>query len=210
MIEAVIFDLDGTLWDSAAPVVDAWNRVLEQEYPGVRPPITCEEEKGLMGLPMDELARRLFPNLPDEECQMILNACVIEENRYLEQHGAVLFPAVEETIQTLSERFRLMIVSNCQTGYIEAFLKAHCLGGYFCDFQCFGDNGFSKGDNIRLIMERNGIQEAVYTGDTQGDRDAAEIAGIPFIFARYGFGTVTNYDAVIDKPEDLLNVSLLR
>ena len=203
MIEAVVFDLDGTLWDSVVPVTDSWNRVLEREYPGLRTPITYEEERRLMGLPMDQLARQLFPQLSDSRCQEVLNACVQEENNYLERHGAKLFPEIEKTIHMLSDRFRLMIVSNCQTGYIEAFLSAHHFREYFCDFQCFGDNGLPKGDNIRLILERNNIQDAVYTGDTTGDCEAAMAAGIPFIFARYGFGCVSRYDAVIDSPGEL-------
>lgn len=41
---------------------------------------------------------------------------------------------------------------------------------------------------MRLLMERNGIAEAAYVGDTQGDLEAARLAGIPFVWAAYGFG----------------------
>ena len=37
-------------------------------------------------------------------------------------------------------------------------------------------------------MERNRITSAAYVGDTQGDLEAARLAGIPFVWAAYGFG----------------------
>ncbi|MDE7279616.1 MAG: HAD hydrolase-like protein, partial [Oscillospiraceae bacterium] len=82
------------------------------------------------------------------------------------------------------------IVSNCQSGYIETFLEYHKLGKYFADFECPGGTGFAKAENIRIVMERNGLEKAVYVGDTQGDLDASDSAGIPFIHAAYGFGNV--------------------
>lgn len=55
-------------------------------------------------------------------------------------------------------------------------------------------------------MERNHIKKAVYVGDTQGDMLAAKFAGIPFVFASYGFGKPEAYDYIIEKPIDLLNI----
>lgn len=47
-----------------------------------------------------------------------------------------------------------------------------------------------KGDNIRRLAERNGLTDSVYVGDIQGDYDASREAGVKFIHAAYGFGTV--------------------
>jgi phosphoglycolate phosphatase len=209
-MQALIFDLDGTLWDSVIPVVDAWNRVLETRYPGLRPPITYDEQRGLMGLTMDLLGQRLFPMLPPDQCKETLDVCCEEECRYLTEHGATLYPELEPTLAALAAQYRLMIVSNCQEGYIESFLAAHHMEPYFCDIQCYGNNFLPKGDNIRIIMERNHIQDAVYIGDTQGDCDASAAAGVPFVFARYGFGQADRYDAVIDTPSQLLTLPLLQ
>ena len=112
------------------------------------------------------------------------------ENQWVESAPCILYDKMPETIRALSKRYRLFIVSNCQSGYIEAFLKNTGLGDCITDFTCPGDTGKLKGDNIRIIMERNGITEAVYVGDTQGDADACRMAGIPMIFAAYGFGEV--------------------
>ena len=96
-----------------------------------------------------------------------------------------------------------MIVSNCQKGYIEAFLAAHGLGDFFEDFECSGRTGFTKGKNIRLVMERNRIKEAAYIGDTLLDYAAAREAGIPFVHAAYGFGYAESASFVIHSLWEL-------
>ena len=79
----------------------------------------------------------------------------------------------------------------------------HSLGRYFDDIQNWGDNQVPKGENIKLVMERNNLKDVVYVGDTKGDADSAKIADIPFVYAEYGFGHVDEYDYKIEKFEDL-------
>ena len=106
------------------------------------------------------------------------------------EYGGILFPGEEEVLASLSGRYRLFIVSNCQDGYIEAFFQAHGLGKYFADFENPGRTGLPKADNIALVVERNGLKRPLYIGDTQGDFDAAAKAGVPFLHAAYGFGQI--------------------
>lgn len=99
--------------------------------------------------------------------------------------------------------YKLFVVSNCQAGYIETFIKAHHLEGYFKDIECPGNTGLLKADNIRLITERNHLVNPVYVGDTRSDAMAAHAAGVPFVFAAYGFGQVEEYDGKIESFEQL-------
>ena len=55
-------------------------------------------------------------------------------------------------------------------------------------------------------MERNGITEAVYVGDTQGDADACKEARIPMIYAAYGFGDVEGEYVTIHSFNELLSL----
>lgn len=185
----IIFDMDGTLWDSAKAVADSWAEVVAREYTPERV-ITEEEIKSVMGLTMDKLAARIFPELPEEKRLQLLEVCGREENEYLRTHGAIVYPQVEETFQKLKEKHHLYIVSNCQSGYIEAFLEYYGYGKYIEDTECYGNNGLVKGENIRKVAERNHLTKAVYVGDIQGDYDASMQAGVEFIHAGYGFGTV--------------------
>ena len=191
----IIFDMDGTLWDSAKAVAESWTEVVAREYTPERV-ITEDEIKRVMGLTMDKLAAQIFPELPEERRLQLLDVCGREENEYLRTHGAIVYPKVEETFQKLREKYHLYIVSNCQSGYIEAFLEYYGYDKYIEDIECYGNNGLVKGENIRKVVERNQLTKAVYVGDIQGDYDASMQAGVEFIHAGYGFGTV---DA--DVPE---------
>jgi phosphoglycolate phosphatase len=113
---------------------------------------------------------------------------------------------LEEVLQALSEKYELYIVSNCQEGYIEAFYAYHGLEKYFRDFENPGRTGLSKGENIKLLMKRNGLEAPVYVGDTAGDQKAAKDAGIPFVYAKYGFGDVEDYDYAIERFDALLEI----
>jgi phosphoglycolate phosphatase len=204
MKQGILFDLDGTLWDSGEAVVASWNEVLEQ-MPDVSRRLTIEDMHGFMGLPMDEIGRRCFSgyNLTSARIAEIMKACELHENDYILEHGGILFPQLEQVLQDLSQNYFLAIVSNCQVGYIEAFLQHHRLTSYFDDFESFGKTGMQKGDNIRLVCERNHLEQAVYLGDIQGDYDSACKAGIPFIHARYGFGTIDAEVPGIDQLTQL-------
>ncbi|HBF9966074.1 TPA: HAD family hydrolase, partial [Clostridioides difficile] len=164
----------------------------------------------LMGLSFEEIANRLFPNLSEEERMNLLNECSLKECDYLSENGAKLFDDIEDTLKLLSKKYKLFIVSNCQAGYIESFLKAHKLEQYFIDFECPGNTGLHKGENNKLIIERNKLINPIYVGDTQGDANSAKFVGIPFIYAKYGFGNVDVYDYFIDSFKDLLEHDILK
>ena len=117
-----------------------------------------------------------------------------------------LYPRLEETLAALSARWPLYVVSNCQEGYIESFFAGNGTGGYFTDWECYEATRRPKGENIRLVMERNGLAHSIYVGDTQGDSQAARQAGIPFVLARYGFGDTEDYDTAIDHFAQLVEL----
>ena len=203
-VESLIFDMDGTLWDSAENVARSWTEVLKEKS-DVDMVVTESDIKAVMGMPMDAIARKMFGEF-SEERQMELDACGDYENDYLRQHGGKLYDGVEDTLAKLSEAHRLYIVSNCQSGYIEAFLEYYGFGRYFKDILCWGDTKVSKGESIKILMDKNGITDAAYVGDIQGDCDSARYAGIKFIHAAYGFGKVEDKDASIQRFEDLLDI----
>ena len=203
--DGILFDLDGTLWDSVDGILKTWNQVIAR-HNWFRPAITRQEQESVMGMQMDEIAKKLFPGYPFSQQMAYMDECMELENAYLRVHGGILYPDVEETLKALSGRHKLCIVSNCQKGYIEAFLEAHHLEPYFCDHLSFGDTGRSKGENNREIIARNSFQHPVYVGDTH--RKSALDAGIPFVFAAYGFGTVTEYAAKVETFAELKEIFL--
>lgn len=205
MIDSIIFDLDGTLWDSTDAAAVIWKEAAGK-YPEVTDNISADRLKALYGLPLEEIAIKLLQSVSRETAIEIMRESTTKQCPYLEKVGGILFPGLEETLKKLKDNYRLFIVSNCEEGYIQCFLKAHQLQDYFEDFEYPGRSGVLKADNIRLIIGRNHLKAPVYVGDTQGDASATKEAGIPFVFARYGFGQVEEYDYVIDSFAELLEL----
>ncbi len=190
MQKGIILDMDGTLWDSARQVAESWNAAIAR-FGLSREPLSESDIRGVMGMTMDEIADALFPELPPEKRGELLSMCCEEENAYLRERGGTLYPGVEETIRALRDGgWHISIVSNCQEGYIEAFLDYYGLGGFVDDKACYGERRLGKAENIRLVIERNGLGRAVYVGDTMGDYEASQAAGAGFVYAAYGFGSV--------------------
>ena len=201
-MECIIFDLDGTMWDSTEGAAVVWKEIASKN-PAITDEVTGPKLKKLYGLPLEDIATGLFLSVPKEVAIATMEECVVAQCPYLTEHGGILLGEIEATLKTLSQTYQLMIVSNCKSGYIEAFLASHQLEGYFVDHECPGGTGLLKADNIRIIMERNQITSAIYVGDTQGDSDAAHMAGLEFIYAEYGFGEAKDYEYVIPSFDAL-------
>ena len=203
-MESLIFDIDGTLWDSRALVAEGYNIQLREE--GLeRLQVNAERLKPLFGRVMTDIADALFPMFPAEERYPLMERCMERENRYLRENPCRIgYPGVAKVLETLSGNHRLFIVSNSQQGYPELCIEKLGLSRWITGHLCFGDTQAPKGTTIRILMERYGITSAAYIGDTQGDYEASQDAGIPFIWADYGFGVPKSYDLKIHSMQDLL------
>lgn len=200
--DSIIFDLDGTLWDSSETVAESWNTALMKSGHSLR--ITGADVLKHMGKSMDVIMKDVFgADMTDSETKTFLEKLSVEEIALIKEKGGILFPELEETLRYLKEKYRLFIVSNCQNGYIEAFLYAHGLSDYFESFMCWGDTKLPKGETNKRLIERYGLKNPVYVGDTEGDHISAVTADIPFVYAEYGFGEVTGYDYKITSFSDL-------
>ena len=204
--ESLIFDIDGTLWDSRALVAEGYNIQLAKE--GLQHlSMNAEMFKPLFGKVMTEIADAIFSSIPVEERYDLMERCMESENRYLHENECKIgYPGVVETIAELAKKHRLFIVSNSQCGYPELCIRKLGLEDYILDHLCFGDTGTSKGKTIRTLMEKHNITSCAYIGDTQGDYEATLEAEVPFIWANYGFGTPDGYDYQIGKMEELLTL----
>ena len=205
MKKGIIFDMDGTLWDSAAGVAESWNEAI-LAYGYERKPLTAGDIQSVMGKTMEDIADILFPVLNVMQRKELLDLCCRLENDYLRRHGGVLYPDIRKTMEKLKVNYHLYIVSNCQAGYIEAFLDYYKFHDLIEDIECYGNNDKPKGENIALLYQRNNLEDAVYVGDIQGDYDASMSAGVRFIHAGYGFGKVEADVPEIQKFSDLIEV----
>lgn len=205
--ESIIFDIDGTLWDSRALIAEGYNIQLRKE--GLHHLQTNEAVLlQLFGRTMSDIADNLFPDLPSEERYALMDRCIESEDAYLNAHpcDTIAYPDISSTMEALAKKHRLFIVSNGQKGYPQ--LAARKLGVDHLITGClsYGDTGKQKGETIRILMREHGITNAVYVGDTQGDYEATADAGIDFIWADYGFGKPEACHGTIHCFKDLLNM----
>ena len=201
--DGIIFDMDGTIWDNTPVFVDSWERACKDMGYDVK--FTTDKLKGLFGKTMTDIADACIPDEVPEKRYATLKLCEEYEMDDLEKTDVdTTYDGLKETLESLSKRTNLYIVSNCQAGYIETFIRRSGLGYLFTDFICYGDNGLGKADNIKGLVEKNNIKSPVYLGDIQSDKDACDQAGVDFIWAAYGYGTsIDSYVAKIDDIKEL-------
>ena len=204
--ESLIFDIDGTLWNSPALVAEGYNLQLKKE--GLDH--LCVNEQillNLFGRVMTAIADAIFPEIPLPQRYELMDRCIESGNQVLrESTRQIGYPKVKETMAELAKKHRIFIVTNADRGYPELCMEKLGLEDYVSGHLCFGDTGTSKGKTILALMEKHGIKDVVYIGDTQGDYEATVEAGIPFIWCTYGFGTPEHYDAKVDSFEQLLTL----
>ena len=204
-MDAIFLDIDGTLWDSTQIVADAWNEVLDKK-PDIDLVITPELLKTLFGKPLSEIAAAIFKDFDEESRTILIDECCEREHEILKERPGIIFEGVVETIKELAKKYPVCIVSNCEAGYIELVCDKLGIKDYIKDGECPGYSGLGKGDNIKLVMDRNGYKDIVYVGDTQGDYEACRKAGVPFVYCKYGFGKPEGYEYAINKFSELLDL----
>jgi len=183
--DALVFDLDGTLWDAAAASAEGWNHALEEL--GMPARVSVDEIRSVSGTPFEGCVAILLSKLGPPS-DRLLRSLEAHERAVLEETGGALYPGVAEGLRLLAEVHPLYVVSNCPDWYLKAFLRSSGLRDRFTGWDCHGASGLPKAVMLQNLMRRCVLQAAVYLGDTQGDQEAAAAAGMTFVHARYGFG----------------------
>ena len=187
IIDGIILDVDGTIWDTTQVAASAWNKAIGQlalDVPAVDSAMLRRE----FGKPMDEIALDLWPHLEDGLRERLMILCQKEEQRALEDATITAYPGVVQTVRQMAAAHDFFVVSNCQSGYIELMMERTGLSPYIKDFECFGRTGKGKAANIALLASRNQLSHPVYVGDTRGDALCCQEVGLPFVWASWGFG----------------------
>ena len=202
--DGLVFDIDGTLWDSCEAVRDSWRESLRRRCGCFGSP-DLAQVRSIMGLGPDEIAQKLFSRF-GSHAREVFDALSVDECAYLSEHGAEVYPGVLDTLRTLAAERRLFLVSNCQEGYLEAFLHSCGLAGVFEDFLSTGITGLDKSRNLQKLMREHALSRVVFVGDTVGDERAARENGCAFVHAAYGFGSAEAPDAVLGAFAELSDV----
>lgn len=203
--DGIIFDIDGTLWDSTPVVVRAYNEIIAAEK-YLKYQLTAQDLRNNFGKPMREIGFTLLKGVPKEKNWALMKKILKRQDELLSQEPPQPYPGIINAISELSTRYPLFIVSNCQAGYIERFMNATHTNLYFKAHCCPDDTGMLKAGNIALISREYNLRNPVYIGDTEMDETACLEAGVAFIFASYGFGKSLHHFAEINSPSELLKI----
>ena len=185
-IDMVIFDLDGTLWETSEITYQVTNEVI-QKYDFLQE-ISRETIDKTMGCTFEETASLYMPYIEKEEREIILKEILDAVSERLSKTGGNVYSGLEQVLENLKNKYKLAIVSNCADGYIESFLNSSNFGKYFVDFAAAAKMKTTKANAIKTVIERNNVKKAIYVGDTIKDFEASKLAKMDFIQAKYGFG----------------------
>ena len=199
--EMIIFDLDGTLWNTEECTYKSVNEVLKKY--NIDEEISIEKVRSAMGTTFSETAENYMPYLKKEDREELLQEILDNHILLLSKSGGNVYPNVEKALKELSISYKLAIVSNCAGGYIETFLETSGLEKYFVDFAAAAQLKISKAEAIKKVINENNVNSAIYVGDTQKDFEASQGAEIDFIHAKYGFGKNLEFEYGINSLEEL-------
>ncbi|MDO4510262.1 MAG: HAD family hydrolase [Bacteroidales bacterium] len=203
-LDAIIFDMDGTLWDALASYAHIWN-VCMAEF-SISGHVEAPDLLRYMGYSIDEIFAQGIISTPEGlDRNAFLKRLEEIEDELMPTLGGALFPGVYDGLQALSKHFTLMLQSNCSGKGLVNFQRFTATEEFFADYLSWGMNPVPKSENIKLLMERNGIKRAVYVGDTQADCNQAHAAGVPFVHMTYGFGTCTDADVQCASFTEFVN-----
>lgn len=203
-IEMIIFDLDGTLWNTEDVSYESVKEIVEK-YDFLQE-VTKETIAKTMGCTFSETAEMFMPYLEKRKREEILEEMLDTTSKKLTTVGGTLYEGLENVLVDLKQKYKLAIVSNCGAGYIESFFDSSNLGKYFEDFAAAAKMKVSKAEAIKAVLERNNITKAIYVGDTIKDLEASKCAEMDFIQAKYGFGQDLKTKYSLNKITDLPNV----
>lgn len=188
----LVFDLDGTLADTAYDLISTLNILLRRE--GL-PSIGLEAARYLVGAGARALIERGF-KLAGAPLDVTKADCLVKEFlTYYEGHIADetrLFPGVERSLRQFSDAgYILAICTNKPESLARILLKKLSVADYFSAICGRGSFEVHKPDPrmLRLTIEAAGGDpaRAIMIGDSKTDIDTAHNAGVPIIAVDFGY-----------------------
>ena len=205
MNSGLIFDLDGTLWNTNPVCCKAWNTALRNLSENIK--ITTKMIDSVTGKPMEEGIKILIPEL-SRKFVNLKSIFITYEQKLIPKSKPYIYKGVRQGLKKLSEHFSLFIISNCEEWYLKHFLEYSGLKNIITDYDCAGMSNHDKEVMIKYMVKKHGLEKAIYIGDTKSDSEAAKKAQIDFIQMTYGFDKPINNSRKFGSINELVNALL--
>lgn len=204
----IVFDLDGTLIDSARDLGEAASELVQGFG---APPLSVSQVVTMVGDGAPILVRRalersgLNPDMPGA-----LERFLQIYDRRLMDH-TVAYPGIREELSRAVARGPLAVLTNKPLGPSIGILEALHLRGYFTRI-IGGDGEYGRKPDPAGLLALRALapgEPVVMIGDSPVDAKTAVAVGCPFVFARYGFGAAKfgpqppETRLIVDHPREL-------
>ena len=183
--DAVIFDIDGTLWNASSASAKGWNLALESL--GLHQRVTAEQIESVTGNTYERCVDILLPGESTKHPEL-LNLLNKYETGVVTTDGGKFYDGVVNGIIRLAQDYRVFLISNCQEWYLNLFLQFSQLGPALSGADCHGRLGLSKDEMLTRMRRDHSLKNPVFVGDSASDERAAALAGLTFIHVAWGFG----------------------
>lgn len=201
MIKNIVFDLDGTLWQTKESYIYAYKKLCTKYH---KTPLNgFEDVLNFMGVKVDILLKELFPEIIDQS-KIIREALFYSIEYILENSKGTCFDNVYEVLKDLSKDYKLYIISNCLKEYVETFLKISNTKDFITSFYTI-ELG-EKSEHLKNISN-NFKDKTIFIGDDLEDyNQILDHSMIYFVFASYGYKKCNIYDYKINNLTEIFNV----
>ncbi|MFA6376809.1 MAG: HAD-IA family hydrolase [Candidatus Paceibacterota bacterium] len=199
--DAIIFDIDGTLWNACAATAKGWNDGLEKL--GIKKIIFPLQIENLAGKTQEEAVNILFPGLYGTYPNLVETLDICESDAIRTQ-GGMFYGGVIDGIKKLASHYKIFIVSNCTDWYVRVFLDFSKFEPVISGFDCNGMSGLPKNEMLARMRKDFSLENPVYVGDTASDEEATRSAGMDFVYVSYGFGKPKGNPKTFDSFADLV------
>lgn len=212
----LIFDLDGTLVDSAQGIVASLTHAVESLGHAFKPYAGIER---LLGPPMTQVLTHLLAPFGDDR---IAEGVELYRTHYA-QHGLLLsqpYPGIEELILQLSvQGYVLHVATSKRQTFAEQILNHTGMKMRFRSVHGSSSDGMldDKSRLLALLLDEQTIrpETAWMIGDKRDDIIAAHANGLPAIGVLWGYGTYAELqqskaEVLIDAPFQLLDIVIDR
>lgn len=198
-MKKLIFDLDGTLWETGESYIYSYNKACEQLN------IPLEKRQGpefvlsYLGIKLEELVQTIIPEAPNKyQLGMMLLGGAIE---YLVKNPKTYSKNIFDLFSTLSLKYEIYIISNCPRPFLEAFYTVSGIKQFVT-----GDNTIEDSEKTEIIKKISGNyeEETLFVGDAPSDYEAiGNHQSVKFVYGAYGYKDCETYDYYLKNIDEL-------
>lgn len=203
--QAAFFDLDGTLMDTSRGIIHTTDYVIEKFHLAA---LTEDEQRSFIGPPIQDSFQRHYGLSQDQAKELAAAWRNIYKDKFLLE--AMPYEGIYDVLRLCREHgIKTGVATNKREDYARELLEhfhftplLDCIAG--TDFE----GRLTKSDLIRICMDQTGVTDGaqcIMVGDTEGDWEAAQKAGVRFLGVTYGFGFAMKDDRPKVKVLTLAN-----